>query len=107
MKAISLSGFILSILTLVAALINQFSFIPKAEALKRLFREDLIPAYQWREASDMVIYTGEAAIIAGGVALILCLIPAFKTKNKMAFAGIVFSIVGIVMGLAQGTHMFS
>jgi hypothetical protein len=102
MKALSISGLILSVLGLITALANQFHFKPNALALES--GDSML----WAEAHHLSVLLGEAALITCGVAFLLALIAVFKVKSKLvAIIAIVLALVGIFLGLAQGTHMFS
>ena len=105
MKALSISGFLISFLSLAAGLYNQFTYVPRVKAL-----DDQLDDLSFRlrdEALGMQITIGETVIIAGAVGLILCLIPAIKQKKALAFIGVFFALGAILLGLMQGTHMFS
>jgi len=101
MKALSISGLILSILGLITALANQFHFKPNAQALES--NDSMI----WAEAHHLTVLLGEAALIICGVAFLLVLVPLFKTKSKLSIIALILALIGIILGLAQGTHMFS
>ena len=105
MKALSLSGFLISLLSLAAGLYNQFVCVPRVKALED--KLDDVSLRLWHEAHDMKIMIGEIIIIAGAIGFVLCLIPAIKQKKALAFVGILVALGAILLGLMQGTHMFS
>ena len=105
MKALSFSGLILSLLGLITALANQFHYIPNAKALEK---SENAPGYMWANAHHLTIILGEVALITCGVAFLLALVAVFKVKSKLvAIIALAIALVGIILGLAQGTHMFS
>ncbi|GEM_PF-6558108 len=81
------------------------TYVPKVKALQG--KLDDLSMRLWHEALDMKISIGEIIIIAGTVGIILCLIPAIKQKKALAIIGILFALGAILLGLMQGTHMFS
>lgn len=109
MKKLSIFSFIIGILGLLAAIVNQFYYIPKAKALE-LFEnslDDYSSPSIWAEVHHFTVVLGEVVVISCAVALILALIPVFKTKAKLAIVAAIIALIGLFMGLAQGTHMFS
>ena len=108
MKKIALVGFIISILALIAGLVNQFVFVPKVKKYKALIDMNMLDNLSpWTQALDRVTMIGQIALFAGAAALILCVVAAIKTKCKSAIIGIILSLGAILLGLIQGTHMFS
>ena len=105
MKALSISGFLISLLCLAAGLYNQFVYVPKENALKGMSGDANIRL--WFEMHHNRVLIGEIVLIAGVVGLILCLIPTIKQKKSLAIVGAVFALGAIVLGLMQGTHVFS
>ncbi len=110
MKALSISGFILSVLSFITGLYLQFVLAPAADSLEASldtgFSDD-INSMMWMAAHEAKVTTGETLVIAGGLALILCAIPAIKTKNKLSLLGAILSLAALLAGLINGTHMFS
>lgn len=110
MKALSISGFILSVLSFIAALYLQFVLAPAADSLEASvdtgFADD-INSMMWMAAHEAKVATGETLVIAGGLSFILCIIPAIKTKNKLALFGALLAFAALLAGLMHGTHMFS
>lgn len=106
MKTLSLSAFVLAALTFIAALVNQFYFVPIEKSLE-LFSDNIASGRAWSAAHHQVVVLGEIVLFIGIAALILNIIPAIKKKNKLSYAGLILSVVAIIFGLTQGTHMFS
>ena len=109
MKKLSLFSLVIGILGLLAALVNQFFYIPKAKALE-LFENslnDYSSPSLWAEVHHFTVVLGEVVVITCAVALILALIAVFKTKTKLAITAAIIALIGLFIGLAQGTHMFS
>lgn len=110
MKALSISGFILSVLSFVTALYLQFVLAPAVESLENSINtgfSDELTSMMLYEAHDVKVMAGEILVIAGGLALIMCVIPAIKTKSKIALFGALLSFAALLAGLIHGTHMFS
>ncbi len=110
MKALSISGFIISVLSFITALYLQFVLAPAAasleESLNTGFSDD-ITSIMWMAAHEAKVTTGEILVISGGLALILCIIPAIKTKSKLGIVGAFLAFAALMAGLMHGTHMFS
>ncbi|PLW92406.1 MAG: hypothetical protein C0592_10950 [Marinilabiliales bacterium] len=108
MKKLGIIGFVLSALALVAALVNQFLFVPDVKKYEALIDMKMLDNYSlWTQALDKVTMIGQIALFAGAAALIVCLISVLKSKSKLAIVGIILSAGSIFLGLMQGTHMFS
>lgn len=110
MKILSISGFILSVLSFVTGLYLQFILVPAAESLEESLNtgfSDNTTSLLFYAAHEAKVNTGMNLVIGGGLALILCAIPAIKTKNKLAMIGILLSLAALFTGLLHGTHMFS
>ena len=110
MKVLSISGFILSVLSFVSALYLQFVLAPAVESLENSINtgfSDELTSIMLYEAHDVKVMVGETLVIVGGLALILCVIPAIKAKNKLSLLGVILSLAALLAGLMHGTHMFS
>lgn len=110
MKVLSISGFVLSILSFITGIYLQFVLVPAAESLEDSLNtgfSDEMTSMMLYAAHEAKVNTGMNLVIAGGLALVLCTIPAFKTKNKLAITGGLLSLVALIIGLMHGTHMFS
>lgn len=110
MKALSISGFILSILAFLTGLYLQFVLAPAAESLEASLdtgTSDEINSLMFMAAHEAKVNTGETLVIAGGLALILCVIAFMKTKSKLSLAGSCMALFALLAGLIHGTHMFS
>ncbi len=110
MKALSISGFILSVLSFIAGLYLQFVLAPAANSLEDYLNTGLsddINSLMFYEAHEAKVMTGETLVITGGLALILCIIPAIKTKSKLGIIGACLAFAALMAGLMNGTHMFS
>lgn len=110
MKLLSISGFVLSILSFITGLYLQFILAPAAESLEESINtgfSDETTSLLFYAAHEAKVNTGMNLVIAGGLGLVLCTIPAIKTKSKHAIAGVLLSLVALVIGLMHGTHMFS
>ena len=110
MKVISISGFILSILSFLTGLYLQFILAPAASSLEASLdtgESDPINSLMFYAAEEAKVNTAEILLIMSGVALILCVIAAIKTKSKMGIIGATFSFLGLMAGIVYGTHMFS
>lgn len=110
MKVFSISGFLLSLISFLMGFYLQFILAPAAESLEVSLEtgiSDEVTAMMYMAAHQVKVDTGERLVIIGGVAFILCLIPAIKLKSKLAIIGLVLSVAGLFAGLIHGTHMFS
>jgi hypothetical protein len=61
----------------------------------------------WANARSAQSTLGIIILFGGLLPLILCIIPAIKIKNKLAWVGVILSLVAVFIGLLNGTHMFS
>jgi len=110
MKALSITGFIIAILVFLAALYLQFAVAPAVASLERMIDyndESGLSSMMWANARSAQSTFGIIILFGGVLPLILCIIPAIKIKNKLAWAGAVLSLVSVFIGLLNGTHMFS
>lgn len=110
MKALSISGFILSLLSFIASLYLQFVLAPAADSLEASLDtgfSDGINSVMWMAAHEAKVTAGETLVITGGLSLILCIIPAIKTKSKLGIIGAFLAFAALMVGLMHGTHMFS
>ena|ERR1043165_455782 len=110
MKALSISGFILSILTFLTALYVQFVVAPAEASLQQDMDTEEFSEFtsdMWMAVHETLVTLGEALVIGGGLALILSVIPAVKTKSKLAWTGTILGLLSLLVGLIHGTHMFS
>ena len=111
MKGLSITGFIISILVFLLAMYLQFMVVPAVESLERMMDSgdgsDDLARIMWRQTHSMKVNLGMITLFGGILPLILCIIPALKTKSKLAWTGVVLSFIAIVIGILSGTHMFS
>ena len=106
MKALSFTGLVLALVGLALALYNQLSLIPRAAYL-RTIPHDKVPRGAWAEAHSLTVDLGLVTMGLGALALILALVAAIKTKNRIAFVALALALPPLIMGLARGTHLFS
>jgi hypothetical protein len=110
MKALSISGLVISILGFLAAMYEQFILAPADAALEASIdtgQSDELTSMMWYATHETMVSLGEGLILVCGLSLILSVIPAMKTKSKLAWTGVVLSVIAVVIGLVNGTHMFS
>ncbi|MBL0330174.1 MAG: hypothetical protein IPP64_12325 [Bacteroidetes bacterium] len=110
MKVVSISGFVLSVLSFVTALYLQFILVPAAESLEDSLNtgfSDNTTSLLFYAAHESMVTTGMNLVIAGGLAVILCSISLFKTKSKLSLFGGLISLFAFIIGLIHGTHLFS
>ncbi|MBK6835041.1 MAG: hypothetical protein IPG89_12505 [Bacteroidetes bacterium] len=113
MKGLSITGFIISILIFLLAMYLQFVVVPSVASLERMMDSssgdgfDDLSRVMWGRAHSMKVNLGMITLFGGILPLILCVIPALKIKNKLAWVGVVLSLVAVFIGLLHGTHMFS
>lgn len=110
MKVLSISGFILSVLSFIAGLYLQFVLAPAADSLEASLNtgfSDNTTSLLFYAAHEAKVNVGETLVITGGLALILCVIPAIKTKSKPGIIGATLAFLALMAGLMHGTHMFS
>ncbi len=106
MRTFSIGAVLLSFITLIAALINQFHFLPLANSLKNNLTNGMPNTKNWAEVHHFSVMLGEIVLFAGAAALVFCIIPAITIRSKTASAGALFSLTSVFFGLMQGTHMF-
>ena len=110
MKILSISGFVLSILSFITGIYLQFILAPAAESLEDSINtgfSDETTSLLFYAAHEAKVNTGMNLVIAGGLALVLCVIPAIKTKSKLGIIGATLAFLALMAGLMHGTHMFS
>lgn len=110
MKALSITGFIIAILVFLGAMYLQFAVAPAVASLERMIDyndETGLSSMMWANARSAQSNLGIVILFGGVLPLILCVIPAIKIKNKLAWVGVVLSLVAVFIGLLNGTHMFS
>lgn len=111
MKGLSITGFIISILIFLLAMYLQFMVVPAVASLERMMDigdgSDDLTRMMWGQAHSMKVNLGMITLFGGILPLILCIIPALKTKSKLAWTGVVLSFIAVVIGILSGTHMFS
>lgn len=110
MKALSITGLVIGLLSFLAAMYLQFVLAPAAASLEASLNtgfSDEMTSMMWMAAHEAKVNMGETLVISSGLALILSVIPAIKTKSKMAMVGTMLSLISLLIGIIQGTHMFS
>jgi hypothetical protein len=110
MKALSITGFIIGILSFLASMYVQFVLAPAEASLQADMDSGEFSELTndlWMAVHETLVTLGEVLVIAGGLALILSVIPAIKTKSKLAWVGTILSLVALLIGVINGTHMFS
>lgn len=110
MKALSITGFIIAILVFLGAMYLQFVVAPAVASLESMIDYNDasgLKSMMWSEARSMQSNLGIVMLFGGVLPLILCIIPALKIKNKLAWVGVILSLVAVFIGLLNGTHMFS
>lgn len=110
MKALSITGFIIAILVFLGAMYLQFVVAPAVASLESMINyndETGLSSMMWANARSAQSNLGIVILFGGVLPLILCVIPAIKIKNKLAWVGVVLSLVAVFIGLLNGTHMFS
>lgn len=110
MKGLAITGFILSILLFLGALYLQFVVAPGVASLEAAIDyndSSGLSSMLWSQARSFQSSLGIIMLFGGIITLILSIIPALKVKNKLAWTGVVLSLVIVLIGLMNGTHMFS
>jgi len=105
MKALSISGLILALASIGLWLYNQLVYVTEYHA--QLCKTDPVGRKLCMQAEDMKILLGQIVILGGFLGFVSCVYAAIKSKkNYPAYFGILFSLIAIVFGLMQATHMF-
>lgn len=105
MKALSISGFVLALLGIAAGIYNQLTYVAAYHA--HLCKTDILSKAECQRTENMQLLLGQIAITAGVLAFVMCLFPALKSRKVyFAYFGIFFSIICLLIGLMQATHMF-
>ncbi len=110
MKGLSITGFIIAALLFLGAMYLQFVIAPHVASLEATINyndESGISSMIWMQARSFQSTLGIIMLFGGILPLILSIIPALKFKNKLAWLGVVLSLVVILIGMINGTHMFS
>lgn len=108
MKVLAIIGFLISILALGAGLYLHFVIAPQAEVAESMIFSSYDAGVN--QASfrlmELKVNLGILVLFTGLLSLLVSLYPAIK-KNKLAWVGVLFSLISAVIGAAYGTHMFS
>jgi len=105
MKTLSISGLVLALLGIAVGIYNQLTYVAAYHA--HLCKTDILSARDCEKTQDMQLLLGQTAIIAGCLAFVMCILPALRNKKSyFAFFGIFFSVICVLLGLMQATHMF-
>ncbi|MDP2386850.1 MAG: hypothetical protein Q8M29_10795 [Bacteroidota bacterium] len=110
MKGLSVTGFIIAALLFLGAMYLQFVIAPSVASLEAAIDyndESNLSRIMWMQALELKSGLGIVMLLGGILPLILCIIPALKVKNKLAWLGVILSLVVVLIGLINGTHMFS
>ena len=106
MKIISLIGLIVGSVGLIAGLYCQLEVVPQYDFFIELSERSLLEnTYLMRLGDDKMMY-GSIALFGGILALLLAFITITKHKS-VSLITLLISIVSIILGLMQATHMFS
>lgn len=105
MKTLSISGFVLALLGIAVGIYNQLTYVAAYHA--HMCKTDMLSRADCETTQNMQVLLGQTSVILGALAFVLCVLPAFRNKKDLlAFFGIFFSIVSILIGLMQATHIF-
>ncbi|MPM09451.1 hypothetical protein SDC9_55768 [bioreactor metagenome] len=105
MKALSISGFVLALLGIAAGIYNQLTYVAAYHA--HLCKTTILSRADCQHTENMQLLLGQTVIIAGLLAFVMSLYPAIKIRKiYFAYFGIFFSIICVLIGLMQATHMF-
>jgi hypothetical protein len=109
MKAVSIIGFVISCLFILAALYLQFILVPAADMFttSSLMSGTEMDYALENAAREAKVGTAEMIIIGAGVGFLMSLAGFIKTKSKLALTGSILALVSVLIGLIHGTHMFS
>jgi hypothetical protein len=109
MKALAIIGFIISFLALAAGLYLHFVIAPHADMLETIRFNDYNDIRIDQNSTaylNLKVDLGILVMFSGLLSLLLSIYPAIK-KNKLAWVGVLFSLISAIIGAAYGTHMFS
>lgn len=110
MKALSVTGLIISILNFFAAMYLQFILAPAAEALEESINTgfaDELTSMMLMAAHEAKVNLGMGLLLTSGLSFLVCGFAAWKTKSKAAYIGLVLSLIALFIACLHGTHMFS
>src|SRR5687767_4101484 len=110
MKALSVTGFAIATLIFLLAMYLQFMVAPGVEMMEATTEATGFDELNWAlqdAAREGMMNLAYVVLLGGGLALILSVVGFLKTKNKLALAGGILSLISVFIGLAHGTHMFS
>ncbi len=110
MKGLSITGFIIAALMFLGALYLQFVIAPSVASLEATIDyndESGLSSMIWSQARSFQSSLGIILLFGGILPLVLCIIPALKVKNKLAWVGVILSLAVVLVGMINGTHMFS
>lgn len=108
MKVLAIIGFLISVLALGAGLYLQFVVVPRAEMADSLSLSSLDSMLNesYFRVNELKTNLAILVMFTGLFSLLLSIYPAIK-KNKLAWVGVLFSLISAIIGAAYGTHMFS
>ncbi|HBG70751.1 MAG: hypothetical protein A2W93_04415 [Bacteroidetes bacterium GWF2_43_63] len=105
MKTLSITGFVIALLGIAVGIYNQLTYVTAYHA--HMCKTDILSQRDCDTTQDMQILLGQTAILAGVLAFILCLWPTIRQKKSyLAYFGILLSVIAVLIGLMQATHMF-
>lgn len=111
MKALSITGLVLSILNFLAAMYLQFILAPAAASLAASleasdYSDELLMDMEMM-AHEAAVNLGMGLLLTAGLSFLICGFAAWKTKSKAAYIGLALSLVALFIACLHGTHMFS
>jgi hypothetical protein len=106
MKKLALPGFIIALLAFLFALYLQFAVVPTVNSLEK--NETNAGRLLYTQALQLQVDGGSTLLFISIFSLLLCSFAAIKKqKIVLSVIGILLSLIGVVVGLLTGTHVFS
>jgi hypothetical protein len=107
MRSLSLIALIIAILALIVGAYVQFSLVPEVEALEASDMNGEMAGAAWSEAYSMKTNLGIMILLAGGLGVLMTIVPMIRTKSGLSITAFFLSLAAFFLGCAHGTHMFS
>lgn len=101
MRALTIPGVFLLLISLASDLYNRFIYAPKINALEKKYDGIGVIIHDQVQNAQTLINT--VIIITAVTGFVLCIIPVLKMKKGLAAVGILCALGAILIGLMKGT----
>lgn len=115
MKILGIIGVVVGVLAVIMGAYLHFAIAPAADLAETVINLETSLSETYYGSAEHVLQRtimgaktdiGEYTLLVGGIAFLLSFVPAIKKQN-FAWIGVVLGLIGLFIGAAYGTHMFS